>query len=828
MFNNNTLVLNNEMVTYNIIPDFNVSNLKNEVLTSVFSNLYETAMKRISFSNLNFRKQNQVHFNIVLEKQNISFYLSFPNKYGELIDSKIKSCWSKCAYDKVTDNSYLKIKTANTVGGELRLTRYNHNPISVDLSDTSHLTSLMQVMRAVTNEDKIVINFALEPIPKLDWLTIVEDEGQCVKQGKEKVIEVNFADVLFKNGLKVTDELIGLYLEYKLLPFEILLGMVNDSGDAAFNIKDGQKELEKRYGEFDSDSIGMKNRHRMTGTFSKKNSDVFKCKITILSSSQDSSKAKLNLLSVYESFKELNGENEFYLKELKHKSVISRCRQMMNQYVDVDKHCILSTKEVAKLIQLPQQKTQKDFKIKAIDTLEVDIPRENLEGDVPIAITNQNGKELIVYRPKDKSMRSLPWFFTGTQNAGKTTLLKRLAYENCIAGETNLVIDSIENCKIALACREVIPASKRYDIKLTRDDITNIPSFSFNEISGLIHEGMNPFKRLSYASDIAEQVQLLIENISDDTNGGLTDAMIRYLYSACIVAYVKPDAVLQDVFNILRVPEKRALAIEYARNTGCFDDDSIFFTLYQLDKVIEKTVVVGVDDSGKPIKEKEEVTINNDQAIVGINNRIVKLEKEPYVKKMLAQKPKKEENFLDFIEKGISIVVSIPQHDFKSKQIRDMIASYYLSRIWLAVQSRKDNENANICNVLMDEVYTIPASIKLIQQNVTEFRRHRLPLYTSCHHLGQFGKALDQFEAAGGNFIFLQSTIQKTFEMVKDDLVPFTYEDLRKLKPHHAIIRQRGITGYTNYIARIPDFGEDLTKQKENNKVFLSKTKRTR
>ena len=827
MFANNTLILKNEMTTYKITPDFSVSNTKNEVLTNVFSNLYESMMSRISLTNINIRRQNQVHFNIVMENRNVSFYLSFPSKFEELIEGKIKSCWKKCALDEVQDTSHLKVNTVNTVGAELRLTNYNINPINTDLNDTSHLTSLLQVLRAVSGEDKIVINIAMESMPRYNWYSIVEDENKMIKEGKEKMVDCDFTDMLKKTVGKVGNEAIGLYIEYKLLPFEILLGMVNDSGDELFNIKEEDRKMLRRYEqkEFDrSDRFDRFERRRTPGL--KKNSDVFKCKITILSCSEDTSKAKLNLLSVFESFKELNDENEFYLKELPHRTVISRTKDIQSYYVSTDNNCILSAKEVAKLIQLPPQKTQKDFKIKAIETLEVDFPKENLDGDVPIAVTKQNGKEVVVYRPKNKSMRSLGWILNGAQNAGKTTLMKRLAYENYLAGETNLIIDSIEDCKIAKACREVIPANKRYDIKLTRDDIKNIPSFSFNEVSGLIHEGMDSFKRLSYASDIAEQIQLLIENISDGTNGGLTDAMVRYLYSASVVAYVKPDAVLQDVFNILRVPDKRAKAIQYAKNTGCFDDDSIFLTLCQLDKVVEEVVTVGVDDNGKPIKEKQEYTINNDQAIVGINNRIIKLEKEPYVKKMLAQRPKKDENFLDFIEQGISIVVSIPQYEFKSKQIRDMIASYYLSRIWLAVQSRRDNENAKICNVFMDEVYTIPASIKLLDENVTEFRRHRLPLFTSCHHLGQFGKTLDQFEAAGGNFIFLQSTIEKTYEMVKNDLTPFTYNDIRELKPFHAIIRQRDLTGYTNYIARIPDFGEDLTRQKENNKQILGKKKR--
>ena len=53
MFAKNTLVLKNEMTTYKITPDFNVNNMKNEVLTNVFSNLYESLMSRISLSNIN-------------------------------------------------------------------------------------------------------------------------------------------------------------------------------------------------------------------------------------------------------------------------------------------------------------------------------------------------------------------------------------------------------------------------------------------------------------------------------------------------------------------------------------------------------------------------------------------------------------------------------------------------------------------------------------------------------------------------------------------------------------------------------------------------------
>lgn len=608
MFNNNTFIVKNEMTTCKITPDFNVSNTKNEILTNTFSNLYETAMKRVSFSNINIKNQNQVHFNIVLEDRNVNFYLSSPTQYKDLIESKAQSCWRSCAFDNVDDVSHLTMDTKNTVGAELKLSDYNVNSISTDLSDTSHLISLMQVLKAVSNDDKIIINIAIESMPRFNWLSIVEDESKLIKSGIQKATSCDFVSMLTKTAGKVGSEAIGLYIEYKLLPFEILLGMANDSGDEIFNIKKGDQEM--------ADKLERKDNRKSSSTF-KKNSDVFKCKISILSSSQDSHKAQLNLLSVFESFKELNGDNEFYLKELSHKNVISRSREIKSYHVPMNNQCILSTKEVAKLIQLPLKKTQKDFKIKALDNTDSQIPSKLKNGNTVIGIASSKGIETPVYRSLDKSLRCLPWIAIGSQNAGKTTLMMRIAYQNFLAGDSNLIIDTIEDCKLAKACRNSIPKDKRVDIKISKSNLTNVPSFSFNEISNLIHDGMDSFERISLASDIAEQIQLIIENVSDDSNGTLTDPMIRYLYSASVVAFVKPGATLQDVFNILKKPDVRHSAIVHAKSLKCFEDEDVFFNLYQLDKEVEYKEKE-LDEKGKEVAVKK--TENKYHQLVTVGN----------------------------------------------------------------------------------------------------------------------------------------------------------------------------------------------------------------
>lgn len=796
---NNTFIKQGGMTTFKITPDFAVSNSKNEIITNSFTNVYKPPIQRFSLGSLSYTKPNRIYFNIVLENNNTTFYLTVPKDYEDLVQGKMSSCWKKSGIDKVEDNSFLKLPIKSTVGGELFLKDYNFKAISTSLSDTSHLNSLFQLLKVMKSEDKIIINVAIEPMARNNWVNVSQEEIKKEREGIPKFDSESLKQYVVQKSLEGATSLIDMYLELKLLPVQVLLGLFGDSDSDKIDLRiNSSKERESSTG-------------RTSVSTLKRNSDVAKCKITILSSSSDTTRANIHLLSVAETFKELNDENEFVFKPLNDKWTHLRINEVKSHSVAPNNHCILSTREMAKLLQLPPKQTQRDYKIKAIDELEGEISRELFKGDVPIAITKIRGKEHIVYRSNDKSTRCLPYILIGGQNVGKTTLMKRIAYENYRFGDANLIIDTIEDCKIAKACREVIPDDKRVDIKVSMSNTKDIPSFSFNEVSNLITEDMDKFTRLSLASNIAEQVELIIGNVSNDTP--LTDAMIRYLYSACLVTFIRPRATLKDVFDVLRIPDERHKAIWYAQASGCFDDESIFYNLYQLDKEV-KVKELQIDENGKEKEVSVTRIVNNDQAIVGINNRVTQLEKVPYVKKMLSQRPKSEEDFLKYIEEGKTIVVSVPQHDFQSKRVRDMIGLYYFARVWLAVQSRKDNENARPCHIFFDEVYTIPSTLKLLEEHVTEFRRHRLGFFTSCHHLGQFGDTLTSFQSTGGNYMLFSSAEKNSFMLLKDSLAPFEYEDLLKLKEHHALILQRGVEGYSCYVGRVPDFMEDLSRLK--------------
>ena len=840
---NNTLVTKDKLVTYKITPDVRVNNSKNEIITSTFAHLFKPPMTRFSIKDMSYALPNRVYFTIVLEnkdkqdednskdkpirkkskKQNVGFYLSFPQEFHDLVMGKVSTCWKNVGLDKVDDNSFLIAPIKDTVAGEMVLKDYNFKSISTSTSNSSHLDSLFQLMRSMNEQDKVIINMAIEPIPREDWMYIVKGETEKEENGIPKFSAESMKDFIFKKGLDGLAQLLDIYLEFKLIPLNIVLGLVDQSPDSV-SIEPSKrtptkgrkgkqnKEIPRSRDNFEDRSYKSPSNRSSGGSSMKKNSEVCKCKITILSASSSKTRAYTNLLSVSETFKELNDDNEFIMKEISERFLRKRVIDIRRFNVAPDNNCILSSKEIATLLQLPKGEIQKEYHTEAITDMEGDISRELLQGKFPVAISSKRGKEFVVYRSQDKSVRCYPMIMCGSANMGKTTFLMRVAYQNFLVGDSNLVIDTIQDCKVAQACKEHIPDNMRVDIDVMESNEDNIPSFSFNEISNRITEDMKPFKRLRLASKISTQVISLISNISSDT--ALSDAMIRYLHSACVITFIKPLATIQDAVDVLRIPEKRDVAIEYAKTTHCFDgDDSYFYNLEQLDKY-EKAKRKITNENGEEVEEAYLRRVNNDTAIVGINNRMTQLESDPYFKKMLAQRPNPNEDFLKFIDEGKTINISIPQNieGFEQQSLRDVVALYYFSRIWLAVQSRVDNDNARPCHVLLDELYTIPGTITLIKNHVTEFRRHRLGLVTSCHNFRQFGEGFEQIESANANFFLFSSVEKKSFDLLKERLQPYTYDDVTALKPHHALILQGSATDKTSiYTGRLPNFMEDLS-----------------
>lgn len=689
--------------------------------------------------------------------------------------------WDKSEITKVDNIERMNIK--NTEVCELILKDYNFKSLSVSRGDLYPLTNMMGILKMLSDDETIRVNIAIETTKRSNWVDIAKDEYKQYESGKIVNNDGNKKDELIKLGFTGAEAIVNLYIEMRLLLLESVLGIISsDKEEDKININLKIDSLEE-----------IKKANKYSGLSSETNykmiSEVFKVRISILSSSLDNSRAKLNMLSVANSYKDLNSDNSLVVKLLSKKEQENLFNDVMENYIKPSKHCILSDKEVSKLIQLPQKDLQNEYKIQSIDTREIDIPEQLKDGLVRIGIAEKQGKKITTYWSKDKNVMALAKVFIGPQNAGKTTAVKRTVKDCYKAGYSNIVIDFIENCQTSKEIEEVIDTKDKIILELGNKDY--IPALAYNEVSNLITENMDSWDRINYANLISEQVEYLINAITDTGTGELTAPMIRYLHAASMITFIKPGATINDVFLVLRRWDKRNEAIRYAKYSGCFEkDDDIF---YDLEELHER------DKEGKIIGTRENL-------IIGILNRIVILQKNPFIKAMLGAEINKDDNLTKWIEEGKSIFIHIPQTKFPNQNTRDILTTFFISRIWLAVQLRENNKDARLCNVIFDEVHQVPTTARFLSNHITEFRRHRLGLILSCHYLKQMRELLIALKSSGASYVLIAGTEKENLETLREEILPFTIEEGMKLKPHTSINVVNYGNQYAKFITSLPKF----------------------
>lgn len=770
-----------ELITYKIRPDYTIDNSNNDSLIHVLSAMYKSPRERLKIRELKYYAQQKVYFDIIFRHNRVNFYCSIPRDYSDLVVGKMKTIWNKSEISRTeicNINSFNKKKTCLC---EMILKDFNFKSLSTAKNNLYPLTNMMGIIKLLKEGEQVRINIAIEPINRQNWYAVAKDEFKSYKEGRQVNNEIGIKEKAIKTGFKGAELGLELYLEFKMLLFESIMGIV---------MPEKKEEMQKI--EIKLDSIeAIKKQNEMnsltSSTTYKMTAETFKTRITIMSESNDLSRANMNMLSVANNYKDLNGDNELIIKTLTRSEQERLFDSIINFNVMTRNKCVMSDKELAKLIQLPQKDLQNEYKIESIDTREVSIPPQLQNGNIRIGIANKQGRDITATWSMDKNIMALAKVFVGCQNAGKTTAIKRTVKECYKAGYSNVVIDYIENCDTAREIAETIPREDKIILDLSNKKY--IPAMAYNEVSKLITEDMDPWDRVEMANLISEQVEYLINAVTDTSTGELTAPMLRYLHAASMVTFIKPGAKINDVFIVLRRWDKRNEAIRYAKYSNCFEkDDDIFFDLEELHDR---------DKEGKIIGTREHL-------ISGILNRIIILQKNPYIKAMLTSDINTSEDFAKHIEDGKSIFILIPQTKFPNPIIRDILTTFFISRLWLTVQLRTNNKKARLCNIVFDEVHQVPTTARFLSNHITEFRRHRLGLILSCHFLKQLKDLLNSLKSSGASYIFIAGTEKENLEYMKQELEPFTVDDGLKLKPFTSLNVVNYGNQYAKFITKLP------------------------
>ena len=764
-----------DYVTYYLKPDYSIDNKDNISIANSFSFLYKSMFKRINAINFKETKielQKQIYYTIILKKNDARFYISIPKSHSSMIKSKMATVWPKAEL-RVEELPLILDVGGNIQAGELVQRDYNFKSLECSTNDLYPLTNMLGIVKSMDDSEEVRVNIVIEPYGKANWIEKSKYQLEDFKQGKEKDVVRSNGEKAFNTAINVADKCVDIFLEVQNTFLEMTMGLLMmDSTE-----KKKKKEISIKVNDVSKDN---KLSELSTYTRYKLNSEVFKARIIITSKGKDTAKNKLNIMHIANSYRDLQGDNELILMMMKEKEATKEVINLNSKLVRVSKTNIFSDKEIAKFILLPQKDLQREYGLDRIDTRELSIPSELQGGKVRVGIVEQQGLSTVATFNDNYNVVPRTVVVVGPQGSGKTTILKRIGADNYKAGYSNFILDYVENCETAKALIEAVPKKDLivYDVGARGNTL----SLAFNEVSKLIKEDLDVWTRVRYANLLAEQLELVLNTITTEGITELTAPMLRYLHAASMITFIRPGATINEVFRVVKNHKVRAEAIAYAKHTRVFRlDDEVFTDLADLDKV----------EKGKVVGTRTDLT-------VGIENRITMLLKNPDIKEMLSNEVNPDDDFTKYIEEGKTIVVMIPQNRFPNATIRGVLAVYYFSRLWLAVQLRTDNKHARLCNVIIDEIGQIETLSKFVGEYCTEFRRHRLGLTIAAHHIEQLKGLLKQLTSSGASYMLLAGIEKKNIEALKEEIRPFTLEEVLKMKSHTSL----NIINYGNQYAR--------------------------
>ena len=74
----------------------------------------------------------------------------------------------------------------------------------------------------------------------------------------------------------------------------------------------------------------------------------------------------------------------------------------------------------------------------------------------------------------------------------------------------------------------------------------------------------------------------------------------------------------------------------------------------------------------------------------------------------------------------------------------------------------------------------------------------------SCHYLGQISNIRNELKSANSSYIVIAGSDKDNYKELKDELLPYTLDDLLSLKRYHAINLIKYEGGYGRFVTELP------------------------
>lgn len=551
----------------------------------------------------------------------------------------------------------------------------------------------------------------------------------------------------YKNtNVKYTSNAIS-NLIIKILSYSI--DFINSTLNFLFDVKQVDKQI---------------NFNKLSNNTNKKaTSDICKTQIILSSKAKTTNREKSIIDTISNSYSVIEDDNKFICKKIKH-----NIRNLNTSIYECGNFIALPGADIIQ--QFPQINHNRVYN--------KDFPKCLATGDILIGNSIKN---MPVYYSTDKEISRLGRVLIGGMGCGKTHYMQNLAKSIIAKGDGLVVLDIIRDCNLAESIKQVTPKDRLIEIDCSNH--TQLQGFCYNE---LICNSSDKYRKLAKCMEKGTQLHILLNTINSDTK--LTPRMLRYFYAACTVVFYKNiNASFKEIIEVLLYPDTRKNILE---------------RLTENEKKLLSDEIKDLCDLNKVNKNG---TIENyDSKIDGIIDRISMLKTNLYTKLAYNTQGNNNIDFVKALDQNKVIIIKAREEDFTNRNIRDLIATFYLSKVWLSKQIKSDTRT----EIFIDEINLFPVAQVILQDILTECRKYSLIPTISLHFLDQCSKKCkNAILSSGCNFLLLAGADVKCFIELKElfNKEGYAETDLLELKRYHALCLIRNEDNvYSAFVVKLP------------------------
>ena len=719
--------------------------------------------------------QNNFIYEIEITSKNIEFRLlsrdleNVKKTYSKYID-KIK-------FDDVVKEYPIEI-TKNMTVATMQTREHFMFSLKTSNKGLEPLKYILDLKRQLKEEEKFIYQVIIEPLSS-DWwqsYTVAYNKFKSGKMPRKfKLAAKDIFNIFGNIALNVA-------LETLYIAEEIMYG---PEGVEKIDITDDDVSLIKR-------EKGLKR-----ATLEKGTERGFEVSIRGIVYSKSEGRRNFILEQFANCFGCLDLDNTLILKTIKEsKYSFNRIVNRELFYAPLDNQkMILSVSELQNLLQLPQVTLQKELGIERLDYAEIKVPKELQDGYIPIGhIYGGKGE---AYWSRNKDLLCLSKAIVSVKGAGKSTYFENYVYNAYKGGDCIIYFDYIENNKNAWEVARHIPKDDVVVLDLSKGFTFDYPELDISFIPK-DDEYERTIKR--FASDYCMLMEKFINTINIGDAQPLTANMRNILISACSICFIAGYTDMYSIYKILTDYRFRYTAVSKVKEMNIYREDDFRFS-----------ILASLDETTKSKAGKSYTSGTNEKAD-RVLDRFNALMRDSRTEEMLLGIDRNNVNFTEIFEQNKVILVLMPEDYFTDYELKDIVMTYFLSRMKLAGQKRaaliSDRDKRKVVHIMLDEIHQLDNSASLMIKNLAEDRKFRTTYVFTCQFLGQFKsiKLWEPLKGTGCNFMLLAGAEKENFNLLKEEIGnDFEMENLLHMPMWHSLNIIRGREkAITTFISKMP------------------------